>query len=221
MAEDDGLRDTPGLGKSQTDADHLTAGFRNLSRHIRTDSEDHCFGWSTTRTRMSEFQIVQGAFPRLQFMQCLRAVPRARLRNRPNWRISGEALLMHRHEGSPGVCSGCGQITNIQLTITCKGQNRKELENRDEKRFRTLWQPFRCEVSQTSSQIFSTCSIPLSGIVNWRCALTIAGSICASRWRPSIDREIVSRFGAFGFLSPAMALPQIPGFDPGTGGRGC
>jgi len=96
-----GLRDTPGLGKSQTDAGHLQAGFRNLSRHIRTDSEDHCFGWSTTRTRMSEFQIVQGAFPRLQFMQCLRAVPRARLRNRPNWRISGEALLMHRHEGSP------------------------------------------------------------------------------------------------------------------------
>jgi hypothetical protein len=165
---------------------------------------------------MSEFQVVQGAFPRLQFIQCPRAVPRARLRNRPNWRISGEALLMHRHEGSPGVCSGYGQITNIQLNITCKVQNRKELENRDEKRFRALWQLVRCEVSQTSSPIFSTCSIPLSGIGNRRCVLTIALSIYASRWRPSSGREIVSRLGCSWPPVSGMAPPQAPGFDPGT-----
>lgn len=107
----------------------------------------------------------------------------------------GASIL--RQEGSPGVCSGYGQITRIELIIACNRQNIKRVRNSDEKRFSALWQLIRCEVSQINRPILSTYSIPSSGIGNCRCALTIAGPIYSSPRCPSSDREIVSRFGVF------------------------
>ena len=42
---------------------------------------------------------------------------------------------------SAGVCCGHSQIMGMELAFACNARDNKELEARDEKRFRMLWQP--------------------------------------------------------------------------------